>query len=159
MKSIYDIDVIDIDGRQQCLDVYRGKVLLIVNVASECGFTPQYRGLEALYRRHKDEGFAILGFPCNQFGRQEPGTEADILKFCGSTYEVTFPLFQKIDVNGAHAHPLYRFLKSEQKGMFGTEAIKWNFTKFLVDRDGNVIRRYGSRDTPEEIETEVIRRL
>jgi glutathione peroxidase len=158
-ETIFDFEVVSIDGVPQRLDVYRGKVLLIVNVASECGFTPQYRGLESLYRRHKDAGFVVLGFPCNQFGRQEPGTEADILKFCGDTYDVTFPLFQKIDVNGEHAHPLYKFLKAEQKGMFGTESIKWNFTKFLVDRDGNVIRRYGSRDTPEEIEIEVGRRL
>jgi glutathione peroxidase len=158
-ETIFDFEVVSIDGGPQPLDVYRGKVLLIVNVASECGFTPQYRGLEALYRRHQSEGFVVLGFPCNQFARQEPGTEAEIVKFCRETYDVTFPLFQKIDVNGERAHPLYRFLKSEQKGMFGTEAIKWNFTKFLVDRAGNVIRRYGSRDTPDEVEPEVIKAL
>ena len=157
MTTIYDFDVVSISREPQRLDRYRGKVMLIVNVASECGFTPQYRGLESLYRRHKDEGFVVLGFPCNQFGRQEPGTEGEIQEFCHQAYDVTFPLFQKVDVNGGRAHPLYKFLKAEQKGLFGTESIKWNFTKFLVDRDGTVIRRYGSRDTPEQIEPEVIK--
>ena len=154
--SIYDIEVTTIDGVVQRLDVFRGRMLLIVNVASRCGYTSQYRGLEALYRRHRDRGFAVLGFPCDQFGHQEPGTDADIRRFCTLTYNVTFPMFSKIKVNGDQTHPLYKLLKSEKKGMFGLEGIKWNFTKFLVDREGTVVKRYGSRETPEEIEPDVV---
>ncbi|HTO42884.1 MAG TPA: glutathione peroxidase [Burkholderiales bacterium] len=149
--SIYDIEVTTIEGRPQKLDAYRGKTLLIVNVASQCGFTPQYEGLEALYEQYRDKSFAVLGFPCNQFGHQEPGNEAEIQRFCSTTYNVTFPLFAKIDVNGGNAHPLYRHLKSEKKGLLGSEAIKWNFTKFLVGPDGAVLKRYAPTDTPKSI--------
>lgn len=151
-RDLFDIPVTTIDGRTETLDRYRGQVLLIVNVASECGFTPQYAGLEAMYRRHKDRGFAVLGFPCDQFGHQEPGTEAEISRFCSTTYDVTFPMFAKIEVNGPRTHPLYARLKSEAPGVLGTTAIKWNFTKFLVGRDGRVLARYAPRDTPESIE-------
>lgn len=149
--SIYDIEVRTIDGQSQKMDAYRGKTLLIVNVASQCGFTPQYEGLQALYEQNRDKGFAVLGFPCNQFGHQEPGSEAEIQSFCSTTYNVTFPLFAKIDVNGDRAHALYRHLKSEKKGLLGSEAIKWNFTKFLVGPDGAVLKRYAPTDTPESI--------
>ena len=149
--TLYDIDVKTIDGRTESLSAYTGKTLLIVNVASECGFTPQYAGLEQLYREFKDRGLVVLGFPCNQFGHQEPGTESDIAAFCSTKYDVTFPLFAKIDVNGPHAHPLYQWLKSEKKGVLGTGAVKWNFTKFLVDRHGAVLRRYAPNDTPQSI--------
>ena len=149
--SLYDIDVKTIDVRTQSLGEYRGKTLLIVNVASESGFTPQYNGLEALYRANKDKGFEVLGFPCNQFGHQEPGSEEQIRSFCSTRFDVSFPLFAKIDVNGKEAHPLYRLLKSEQKGILGSEAIKWNFTKFLVGPDGAVLKRYAPNDTPESI--------
>lgn len=151
-RDFYTIPVTTIDGRLETLDAYSGRVLLVVNVASECGFTPQYAGLEALYRRYRDRGLTVLGFPCNQFGHQEPGTEADIAQFCSAQYDVTFPLFAKIDVNGPNAHPLFALLKSRAPGVLGTTAIKWNFTKFLVGRDGAVLVRYASRDTPEEIE-------
>jgi glutathione peroxidase len=126
-----------------------------VNVASRCGFTPQYEGLEALYRKHKDKGFVVLGFPCKQFGLQEPGSEAEIRGFCDRSYSITFPLFAKIDVNGPDAHPLYRHLKSAKKGLLGRETIAWNFTKFLVGKNGNVLRRYGPRRTPETIDKDV----
>ena len=149
--SLYDIEVTTIDGRRRTLAGYRGKVLLIVNVASRCGFTPQYEGLEALYRRHKDRGLVVLGFPCDQFGNQEPGDEAEIRKFCSTTYGVTFPMFAKVEVNGANTHPLYQHLKSAKPGLLGSEAIKWNFTKFLVGRDGAVLERYAPKDTPEKI--------
>jgi glutathione peroxidase len=129
--------------------------LLIVNVASKCGFAPQYTGLEALWRKHRDAGFVILGFPCDQFGHQEPGSAEEIKQFCSLSYDVTFPLFAKIEVNGATAHPLYAWLKSEKAGVLGTEAIKWNFTKFLVDRKGRVLKRYAPNDTPEKIDKEV----
>jgi glutathione peroxidase len=151
MTTIYDFKANLLDGTPQKLDAYRGKLVLVVNVASKCGFTPQYAGLEALYRAHKDAGFVILGFPCNQFGHQEPGDAAAIRSFCSTNYDVTFPLFAKIDVNGANTHPLYRFLKHAAPGVLGSEAIKWNFTKFLVDRAGNVVRRYASADAPEKI--------
>ena len=154
--TLYDIDVKTIDGRTESLSAYTGKTLLIVNVASECGFTPQYAGLEQLYREFKDRGLVVLGFPCNQFGHQEPGTESDIAAFCSTKYDVTFPLFAKIDVNGPHAHPLYQWLKSEKKGVLGTEAIKWNFTKFLVDRHGAVLRRYAPNDTPQSIRADIV---
>jgi glutathione peroxidase len=153
--SLYDIDATTIEGESRSLAAYRGKTLLIVNVASRCGFTPQYTGLEALYRKYKDQGLVVLGFPCNQFGRQEPGAEAEIQQFCASTYHVTFPLFAKVDVNGPATHPLYRLLKSARPGLLGTEAIKWNFTKFLVNARGEVMARYAPSDTPERIESAV----
>ena len=153
--TLYDIQAQTLDGATVPLSEFRGKTLLIVNVASRCGYTPQYAGLEALYRKYKDRGLVILGFPCNQFGAQEPGDDEEIRTFCTTTYDVTFPMFAKIDVNGAHAHPLYRFLKSERTGILGTEAIKWNFTKFLVNSDGEVVKRYGSSDTPERIERDL----
>jgi len=149
--NIYDIEVRTIEGRPRKMDAYRGKTLLIVNVASKCGFTPQYQGLQALYERHRDKGFAVLGFPCDQFGHQEPGSEEEIQRFCSSTYNVTFPMFAKIDVNGDDAHPLYKHLKSEKKGLLGSEAVKWNFTKFLVGPEGTVLTRYAPTDTPESI--------
>ncbi len=153
--SIYDFQVKSIDGNSQSLETYRGQVLLIVNVASQCGFTPQYTGLESLYRQYKDHGFAVLGFPCNQFGHQEPGDEAEIKNFCSTKYDVSFPLFAKIDVNGAGAHPLYQFLKGEKKGLLGSLAIKWNFTKFLIDREGEVVNRYAPTTTPAAIAKDV----
>jgi len=159
MATFYDFEANLLDGTSQKLNAYRGKVLLIVNVASKCGFTPQYEGLEALYRAHKDQGFEILGFPCNQFGHQEPGDAGAIRDFCSEKYDVTFPLFAKIDVNGADAHPLYRYLKQAAPGVLGSEAIKWNFTKFLIDRDGNVVRRYASAEKPGKIEKDVVAML
>jgi glutathione peroxidase len=149
--DFYDIEVTTIGGQRQTLAPYRGQVLLIVNVASQCGFTPQYAGLEALYRAHRARGFAVLGFPCDQFGHQEPGDEAEIARFCATTYEITFPLFAKIEVNGPRAHPLYRYLKGERPGLLGSESIKWYFTKFLVARDGAVLKRYAPKDAPESI--------
>ncbi len=142
MTSLYQFSARRIDGTEQSLADYQGQVLLIVNVASRCGFTPQYAGLERLWRTYRDRGFAVLGFPCNQFGHQEPGTEPEIAAFCQTQYDVSFPLFAKIEVNGPGTHPLYRFLKSAAPGFLGTEAIKWNFTKFLIDRQGKVVRRY-----------------
>jgi len=156
--NFYDIDLVTIDGKAQKMGVYRGNTLLIVNVASECGFTPQYTGLQALYDKFRDRGFAVLGFPCNQFGHQEPGGEAEIEQFCTRNYGVTFPMFAKIDVNGANAHPLYTYLKSEKPGILGTEAIKWNFTKFLVGPDGTVLKRYAPSDKPETIEADLAAR-
>ena len=159
MATVYDFTVDDIKGQPVPLDRYRGKVLLVVNTASKCGFTPQYKGLEMLYRKYRDRGLEVLGFPCNQFGGQEPGNEPEIATFCETNYDVTFPLFAKVDVNGDAAAPVYRFLKREKPGLLGTEAIKWNFTKFLVDRDGNVVSRFAPNDTPESIEPEVARAL
>ena len=150
--NIYDIAVRTIDGKEQSLAAYSGQVLLVVNVASKCGFTPQYTGLEALYGRFHAQGFAVLGFPCDQFGHQEPGDEAEIRNFCTLNYSVSFPLFAKIEVNGEHAHPLFRFLKSARPGLLGTEAIKWNFTKFLVGRDGQVLQRFAPNDAPETLD-------
>jgi len=155
MSSVYDFTANTIDGQSTKLDAYKGKTLLIVNVASKCGFTPQYKGLEALYKKYKDKGLVILGFPCDQFGHQEPGDEKEIQEFCSLTYDVDFPMFAKIKVNGDDAHPLYKFLKNEEKGILGTTAIKWNFTKFLVDKTGKVLKRYGSMDTPESIDKDV----
>ncbi len=157
--SIYDFSVRTIDGEETTLARYRGNVLLIVNVASRCGFTPQYQGLSDLYRKHAQQGLVVLGFPCNQFGHQEPGDEATIKGFCSTTYQVTFPLFAKLKVNGTDAHPLYRWLKQQAKGIAGTQAIKWNFTKFLVDRSGTVVGRFSSRVTPEELEPEIVKLL
>ena len=153
--SLYDITVTTIDGSTGTLADYRGQVLLIVNVASQCGFTPQYAGLEALYRRYRERGFAILGFPCDQFSHQEPGDEAEIKNFCTLTYDITFPLFAKIAVNGSNTHPLYAHLKKAQPGLLGSEAIKWNFTKFLVARNGEVLKRFAPTDTPEKIEADL----
>ncbi len=155
MTTAYDFTARNIDGAEQPLAVYRGKPLLVVNVASKCGFTPQYAGLQALYARFHGQGLEVLGFPCDQFGHQEPGNEDEIKKFCSTRYDVTFPMFAKIEVNGANAHPLYQWLKSEKAGILGTEAIKWNFTKFLVDRSGRVVRRYAPTDTPAKIESDV----
>lgn len=154
-QSVYEFSALSIDGHEVPLAQYQGKVLVIVNTASRCGFTPQYQGLETLYRQYKDRGLVILGFPCNQFGAQEPGTEADIVHFCESNYSVSFPLFAKIEVNGPNAHPLYQFLKKEKAGLFGVlgmDSIKWNFTKFLVDRSGKVVGRYASATTPAGLE-------
>jgi len=151
MKTAYDFSAVDIDGHDQALSDYRGKVLLVVNVASKCGFTPQYAGLQKLWETYRDRGLVILGFPCDQFGHQEPGDEAEIRNFCSLTYDVDFPMFAKIDVNGEHAHPLYQWLKKEKSGLLGIGAIKWNFTKFLVDRTGKPVQRYAPTDTPESI--------
>lgn len=155
MGTIYDFSAKTLDGQDKSLADFSGQVLVIVNVASKCGFTPQYTGLEALYRKYGGRGFAVLGFPCNQFGSQEPGDAAEIAKFCQATYDVTFPMFAKIDVNGAAAHPLYGFLKGEQKGVLGTEAIKWNFTKFLIDHSGKVTARFAPTTAPVELEGEI----
>ncbi|HVW91147.1 MAG TPA: glutathione peroxidase [Devosia sp.] len=144
-----------LDGTPQPLSAYAGKLVLVVNVASKCGFTPQYEGLEKLWRDHRDEGLVILGFPCNQFGGQEPDTAEEIAEFCSTTYQVSFPIFAKIEVNGTNADPLYKFLKSSAPGVFGTEMVKWNFTKFLVGRDGKVIERFGPEKTPEQIDKEI----
>jgi len=159
MASLYDIPVKSIDGSEQTLAPYQGKVLVIVNTASQCGFTPQYKGLERLHRELGPKGVEVLGFPCNQFGAQEPGTEEEIKSFCSRTYDVSFPMFAKVDVNGEHAHPLYEHLKSEKPGLLGTEAIKWNFTKFLVGRDGKVLKRYAPTDTPESSRADVEKAL
>lgn len=148
-----------LDGTPADLSQWRGKVLLIVNTASECGFTPQYAGLEQLYREFKDRGLVVLGFPCNQFGKQEPGTAEKIRVFCGDKFGVTFPMFAKIDVNGDEAHPLYKFLKQQAPGVLGTEGIKWNFTKFLINKDGSVFKRYAPQTKPEEIAGDIERLL
>jgi glutathione peroxidase len=149
--TVYDFQATSLDGKSVDLSAYRGKVLLIVNTASECGFTPQYKGLEQVYELLRDRGLVVLGFPCNQFGKQEPGTEADIGAFCEKNYGVSFPMFAKIDVNGDNAHPLYKYLKEQAPGVLGTEGIKWNFTKFLVNKDGKVVERYAPQTKPEEI--------
>jgi glutathione peroxidase len=159
MPSIYDFKVDDIHGKPVSLDKYKNKVMLIVNTASQCGFTPQYKGLEALYEKFHDKGLEVLGFPCNQFGAQEPGTADEIAQFCEVNYGVTFPLFAKVDVNGGDAAPLYKYLKSEKPGLLGSEAIKWNFTKFLVDRDGKVLARYAPNDTPESMAGDIEKAL
>lgn len=158
MSSIYDIEVTTIGGKAQKMDAYRGKTLLVVNVASKCGFTPQYEGLEALHRRFKDDGLVVLGFPCDQFGHQEPGDEAEIQRFCTTKFGVTFPLFQKIEVNGPAAHPLYEFLKKKRSGFLGGR-IRWNFTKFLVDSKGVVVQRYAPSVTPETIGEDLSSRI
>ncbi len=151
MTSVYDFSATSIDGKTRKLADYQGKVLLIVNTASKCGFTPQYKGLEALYKQFGKRGFAVLGFPSNQFGEQEPGPESEIAEFCEMNFGVTFPLFAKVDVNGASAHPLYKYLTKARPGLLGTEGIKWNFTKFLVGRDGGVVKRYAPTVEPKEI--------
>jgi len=155
MTTLTDFTARDIHGCEQPLSVWHGKVLLIVNVASQCGFTKQYHGLDAIHRHYGPQGFSVLGFPCNQFGAQEPGDDADILHFCRTRYDVSFPLFAKIQVNGPDAHPLYRWLKHERPGLLGTKAIKWNFTKFLVGRDGRVIKRYAPTDKPEALTVDI----
>jgi glutathione peroxidase len=154
-SAVYDFEAQDINGRTQSLSAYREKVLLIVNVASECGFTPQYAGLEALQRKFAARGFTVLGFPCNQFGAQEPGGEDQIKAFCESRFDVTFPLFAKVEVNGAGAHPMYAYLKSAEPGLLGSEAIKWNFTKFLVNKQGKVVERYAPTTKPEAIASDI----
>ncbi|TPG21594.1 glutathione peroxidase [Sphingomonas koreensis] len=155
MTAITDHNVKAADGSEVDLSAYAGKVLLIVNTASKCGFTPQYEGLEALHRRYADRGFEVLGFPCNQFGHQEPGEAAEIASFCSLTYDVTFPVFAKIDVNGDQADPLFRDLKEQAPGVLGSKGIKWNFTKFLVDRSGKVIDRYAPTTKPEDIAADI----
>ena len=159
MQINYTTPVTQIDGTETDLSAYSGQVLLIVNTASACGYTPQYRGLQALYQRFKDQGFSVLGFPCNQFGRQEPGTADEIQEFCEKKFSVTFPLFAKIDVNGPDTHPLYQQLKSAKPGLLGSQDIKWNFTKFLVSRDGQVQKRYGSQKDPNDLEPAVLEAL
>lgn len=153
--SIYDFTAKKIDDKEISLSEYKGKVLLIVNTASKCGFTPQYEGLEALYEKYKDRGLMILGFPCNQFSEQEPGTNEEIANFCMVNYGVSFPMFAKIEVNGDNAHPLYKYLKKEASGIFGSESIKWNFTKFLIDRNGKVIDRYAPTTKPASIAKDI----
>jgi glutathione peroxidase len=155
VHSVYDFSAARLQGGETRLDEFRGNVLLIVNTASECGFTPQYAGLEKIYRQYKDRGLVVLGFPCNQFGGQEPGDAGVIADFCQANFGVTFPMFAKIDVNGEGAHPLYAYLKSQGKGLLGTEAIKWNFTKFLVDRDGKVVDRYAPTTKPEDLAPDI----
>lgn len=154
--TLPDIALSRLDGTAENLQDYSGRVLLVVNVASQCGFTPQYKDLEALYRRHKDSGLTVLGFPCNQFGSQEPGSSQQIATFCSSRFDVTFPIFAKCEVNGTNAHPLYRHLKSAAPGLLGTEAIKWNFTKFLIARDGQKVQRFGSAQGVTKLERHVI---
>jgi glutathione peroxidase len=156
MNRVYDYSAKALDGNEVSLAAFTGQVLLIVNTASACGFTPQYGGLETLYRAHAARGFAVLGFPCNQFGKQEPGSEAEIAEFCAREYSVTFPMFAKIEVNGDNAHPLYQFLKRQRPGLMGLESIKWNFTKFLVDREGKVVTRYAPTTRPEALIAEIL---
>jgi glutathione peroxidase len=153
--NLYDIEVTDIQGRPRRMSEFAGSALLVVNVASQCGFTPQYEGLQQLSRRYADRGLQVLGFPCDQFGHQEPGDEAQILGFCTGRFGVTFPMFAKVEVNGAGAHPLYRHLKKEAPGVLGTEAIKWNFTKFLVDPAGQVVARYAPSTTPQSLAADI----
>ena len=155
MAEIYDFEANTLEGEPRKLGDWRGQVLLIVNVASKCGFTPQYTGLEALYRERREQGFTILGFPCDQFGHQEPGDAEAIRNFCSLNYEVSFPLFAKIEVNGEHAHPLYKHLKHEAPGVLGSEAIKWNFTKFLVDRSGKVVARHAPTAAPQGLKKDI----
>jgi glutathione peroxidase len=159
VTSVYDFNARTIDGEEKPLAEYRGKVLLIVNVASACGFTPQYKGLEALHRKYSGRGAEVLGFPCNQFGAQEPGDAEEIKNFCSLTYDVTFPLFAKIDVNGDNAHPLYAYLTDAKRGLLNTKAIKWNFTKFLIGKDGRVLERFAPNVTPEDLDGEIAKAL
>jgi glutathione peroxidase len=155
MTPLYVVPLQTIDGRHQTLGDYAGKAMLVVNVASRCGFTPQYEGLEALYRRYRDQGFVVLGFPCDQFGGQEPGQEVEIQEFCSREYDVTFPMFAKTEVNGTRAHPLYKALKEEAPGLLGTRAIKWNFTKFLIDKEGRGVKRYAPTVRPEGLARDI----
>jgi glutathione peroxidase len=155
MADIYDFKVEDLSGKPVKLDRYKGKVMLVVNTASKCGYTPQYQGLEKLYEKLHGKGLEVLGFPCNQFGEQEPGTAEEIATFCERNYGVTFPMFAKVDVNGDKTAPLYKWLKKEQPGILGSEAIKWNFTKFLIDRKGNVVARFAPKDPPESLQDDI----
>jgi glutathione peroxidase len=157
--TVYDFEALSIEGKPAHLATQRGKVLLIVNTASECGFTPQFGGLEALWRKYRDQGLVVVGFPSNEFGGQDPGSNDEIGAFCERNYGVSFPMMSKIEVNGPNAHPLYRWLVEEAPGLLGSKAIKWNFTKFLVGRDGRVIKRYGPRDAPESIEADIVAAL
>jgi glutathione peroxidase len=155
MDNVFAFNVTDINGQNVALERFRGNILLIVNTASRCGFTPQYAELENLQQRFKTQGFSVLGFPCNQFGQQEPGNSQEIAKFCDLNFHISFPLFEKIEVNGPQSHPLYQYLKAQAPGLFGTQAIKWNFTKFLIGRNGKVIKRYSPFTTPASISTEI----
>lgn len=154
-ESFYDFKANDINGKEVSMSSYEGKVVLIVNVASGCGFTPQYEGLQKLYDEHKEEGLEILAFPCNQFGEQEKGDGEEIKNFCEKNYSITFPIFEKVEVNGNDAHPIFKFIKEQKKGFMGTESIKWNFSKFLLSKNGEVIKRYGSLDIPENLEEDI----
>lgn len=158
-ESFYDFSAISIDGENINMSDYKGKVVLIVNTASKCGFTPQLKGLESLFKIYRNRGFVVIGFPCNQFANQDPGDEKEIKEFCSLKYDVTFPMFAKIDVNGEQAHPLFKFLKNEAKGIFGTEIIKWNFTKFLVNKNGEVIKRFAPKDQPETLAFDIEKEL
>ena len=155
MTSVFDFKATAIDGTEQSLGQYRGKALLIVNVASKCGFTPQYAGLEQLWRQYGPKGLVVLGFPCDQFGHQEPGNADEIRNFCALTYDVSFPMFAKVEVNGGNAHPLWQWLKDEKGGLLGFDAIKWNFTKFLIGRDGKVVKRYAPTAEPASLATDI----
>ena len=159
MTNVYDFKAEKLEGGEQSLSEYEGKVLLIVNTASKCGFTPQFDGLEKLFEKYKDQGLVVLGFPCNQFASQDPASNSEIGEFCQRNYGVSFPMFAKIDVNGSNAHPLYKYLTKEAKGVLGTEAVKWNFTKFLVGRDGNVIDRFASTTKPEDMRKDIEKAL
>lgn len=159
MSNVYALNARTIDGDDQSLSEYAGKTLLVVNVASKCGFTPQYTGLEAMYRKYKSQGLVVLGFPCDQFGHQEPGNADEIKNFCATKYDVSFPLFAKIEVNGAHTHPIYKLLKQSARGIFGSEGVKWNFTKFLIDKHGTIVRRYAPTDSPATIESDIAKLL
>jgi glutathione peroxidase len=159
MSELYKLSARALDGSMRSMQDCKGRVLLIVNVASGCGFTPQYAGLEALWRKYGKRGLTVMGFPCNQFGGQEPGSEAAIGEFCSLTYDVTFPMFAKVDVNGDNTHPIFAFLKAAAPGLLGTEAIKWNFTKFLVDREGRVVARHASATKPEDMASDIERLL
>ena len=154
-ESFYDFKAKDINGKEVSMSSYEGKVVLIVNVASGCGFTPQYEGLQKLYDEHKEKGLEILAFPCNQFGEQEKGDGEEIKNFCEKNYSITFPIFEKVEVNGNDAHPIFKFIKEQKKGFMGTESIKWNFSKFLLSKNGEVIKRYGSLDVPENLEADI----
>tara|TARA_R110002072_G_scaffold64203_3_gene159479 strand:- start:90096 stop:90584 length:489 start_codon:yes stop_codon:yes gene_type:complete len=155
IENLYQAELNDLKGQVIDFNSYKGKVVLIVNTASKCGFTPQYEGLEKLHQEYKDKGLVILGTPCNQFGKQEPGSTNEIQEFCQVNYGVSFTISEKLDVNGGNAHPLYQWLKKEKPGLLNTEAVKWNFTKFLIDKDGNVVKRYAPKDTPESIEEHI----
>ena len=154
-ESFYDFKANDINGKEVSMSSFEGKVVLIVNVASGCGFTPQYEGLQKLYDEHKEKGLEILAFPCNQFGEQEKGDGEEIKNFCEKNYSITFPIFEKVEVNGNDAHPIFKFIKEQKKGFMGTESIKWNFSKFLLSKNGEVIKRYGSLDVPENLEEDI----
>lgn len=158
-SNLHSFNVQGADGQPLNLEKYKGQVVLVVNVASKCGFTPQYKGLEELYQKYKAQGFVILGFPCNQFGSQEPGTNSEIQQFCSLTYDVSFPIMAKVDVNGSKASPVYQWLKGEAPGLLGTEFIKWNFTKFLIGKDGKVIKRYAPNEEPANIATDIQKAL